>query len=436
MLITIVVLLIQSQDPALMAGDRPVLDDIRRGYAENRDTDTIVAADRVLLSSSREDRAVIAEVHFWRGASLRRLRRHEEALVSLDAARDLGHAAPELHLERALAIAALGRQEEAQEEMERARRLVQDDDESLKGFERRWRARDDTPHRFELRVRPFAGYDSNIVAVDDDATIAGDPDRESFTYGLGLSARYKILQQPGRQIAAEIATTLRGYASEPDLSYADNVFSVSGAFSLSDWVDVVPRIALAEAWLAEGGHFRTQRTAGLAGIFRPAANWSVKVWGEWGNADYYFDAPEPEDRDGTYQQGGIAVAAAFGEWRVGPFVNVLKYDAEGDDYDRFELQPGLSVTAPPIADAVELTLTVAHVRADFDEPNSLTGFTDERDDRRWIYALTVKVLALEKSLGVAPSITIRFEDWNSNIDAYKFNRWMPEVDFSFLAWSF
>ncbi len=428
------------QDPSLMSGDgapaRPALDDIRRAYAEGRDSDAVVACDRALVSAAGGERASLAEVHFWRGASLRRLRRHAEALVALDAARDLGHAAPELHLERALALASLGQDAEAQEEMDRARRLVQDDDETLKAFERRWRARGDAPHRFELRVRPFAGYDTNIVAVDDDATIAGDPDRESLTYGMGLSARFKLLDAPGRTVAAELASTLRGYASEPDLSYVDSALSLCGSFALADWVDLVPSLALAEAWLAEDGHFRTQRTAGVAGVLRPSAGWSVRLWGEFGDADYYFDAPASEDRDGTYQQGGISLSAALGDWRVGPFVTILKYDAEGDDYDRIELQPGFSVTAPPISGAVELTLTVAYVRADFDEPNSLTGFTEEREDRRWIAALTVKILALEKTLGVAPSITIRFESWSSNIDAYDFNRFVPEVDFSFLAWSF
>jgi hypothetical protein len=409
--------------------------DIRRAYVEGRDTEVIVACDRLLLAKRSADPTVTAEVHFWRGASLRRSRRFEEALVSLDAARDLGHRAPELHLERALSLAGLGREQEAQDEMETARRLLQEDPTALDAFERRWRSRGDEPHRFELHVRPSLGYDTNIVAVDDDVLVVGDPNRESVTYGLGLAARYMLVDQPGARIAAEVAPFMRAYASEPELSYVDGTFSVGGVFAMTDAIDFVPRAAFAEAWLSEDGHLRTQRTFGLAAVARPSAMWTARLWGEFGDTDYYFDSPQPEDRDGTHQHAGIAIGTRAGGWTIGSSFTAMWFDAEGAEYDRTEYQPMLSVT-PPSFGGVDLTLSVTYVLADYDAPSSLTDFEEERRDNRWLGALTIRLVALESTLGVAPSITIRFEDWGSNVGAYDFNRWIPEVDFSFLAWTF
>ncbi len=425
--------LAQSGPRAIDAAKDDPVPAIRTAFAEERDADVVVLSDRALLEATGR---TLADVHFLRGAALRRMRRPEEALVALEAARRVGYAGPELHLERALALSAAGRQQEAEQEMDEVRKLLQESPDALDLFEQRWRRRQDSAKRFELRVRPQIGYDTNIVGVNDDALLAEDVDLESVYYGVVLGAKYKILEEGAHFASVEYQNSARVYSSEPDLSYTDNLVGVNGRVGLQDWLSFHARVALSEAFLSDEGHFRTLRTAAPAFLVRIATGLEARLWAEWGDVDYYFNGPAEQDRDGSYQQIGLTgIYDIGGGWSVSPTVSYMDYDADGADYDRVELQAGILLALPETL-GVRPTIAFSHVWADFDEPNSLTGFADERRDRRIAVTLTLAIRSLEPALGFAPTISIRFEDWGSNIDAYEFRRWQPQIDFSFLAYSF
>jgi len=424
-----------AQETSYMTDADPNINAIRRAYAEQRDAEVLTLTEAALVERVGSDED-IGEIYFLRGSVLRRSRRHQEAIVALAAARRYGYRPPELHLENALALSAMGKSQDADQEMDEARRLAQDE-EKRAFLEGQWRRRqDEGPKKFEARVRPQLGYDTNVVGVSDDTLLAEDVDRESFYYGVLLSAKYRLFDDQGRTLAIEYQNVSRAYSSESDLSYTDNLLALTGRVPLAEQIDFNARVAYGEAFMADDGHFRTLRSAGPGFLFRPAAGWELRLWGEWGDVDYYVDGPAEQDRDGTYQQAGLALRVDLGSgWTVSPFVSFLDYNSEGSDYERVEWQPGVTIAAPDVL-GVQPSVTIGYVRADFDNPNSLTAFTEERQDRRFYVTFTLTVHALEEKLGFAPSISIRFEDWDSNIDAYDFSRWQPQIDFAFLAYSF
>ena len=102
---------------------------IRSAYKEGRDTDVLLAADRALLETARVGGSGVrvGEIHFWRGAALRRMGRTEEALVAFDQAKALGFQEPELYLERSLTQRSLGQVEEAEKEWQEGERFMPED---------------------------------------------------------------------------------------------------------------------------------------------------------------------------------------------------------------------------------------------------------------------------------------------------------------------
>jgi hypothetical protein len=112
-----------------------------------------------------------------------------------------------------------------------------------------------------------------------------------------------------------------------------------------------------------------------------------------------------------------------------PFLAYRLIDAEGTDYRGSEREVGLRLGFPEWK-RVQTFAKVSFVHAPFDEPHSLTAFTEEREDRRLAASATFVFPALESIAGFAPSLSIRFEQWRSNIDVFEFRRWEPSLEFS------
>ena len=416
------------------------LSEIRRAYAEGRDRDAVLLADRALLQGVRESDGSLAEFHFWRGAALRRLGRVDEALLAFQAASRLGYAAPELRLERALALSAAGRRQEAQSEMDELRTQAQEDPGRLSGLEERWRSRtDEGSKRLEVRLKPEAGFDSNIFFVNENTLLLNeDQGKESPYYGGVFSARYWILEggRDSMALSLEYQGSLRAYADEPDLSYADNQLLMTGRIPLGPRTDFELAISASDAFLTEDRHLRTLRSFQPAVLLRPWEGVQLRLWGEFADYDSYLDAPDEQDRDATYQRAGMsATFNAGGGWGVTPFVSYVDYESEGADFVHHSWEPGISVAAPEFL-GVQASMRLAWAVASFDNPNSLTGFTERREDRRMSASLTLRFPGLERLAGYAPGVTVGFEDWSSNVEAYDFDRWDLRFDVSFLALTF
>lgn len=412
---------------------------VRAAYKEGRDQEVLLLADRALLETTRAgDLAMKApELHFWRGAALRRLGRHEEALVALDQARALGFQGPELHLERGLAHRSIGQIQEAEEDYQDAERLLPEDPETRERFLHRWKWDGKDQPRFQLVVTPQTGFDSNIVGLDEDTPLAqNDIDFDSAFAGVSLHAKYFPIMNDRQLLWVGYQNLVRHYTDEPDVSFTDNIATLGGRQPLFESFDIEVRAALEEAFLREDGHFRTQRTVGPAALWRPFPALRLRLWADWTDADYYDPVPAEQDRDGEILRGGLRLALDLGRgWSVAPFASVNRYDAEGSDYESRGWEAGVSLSPEEFA-GLRVVASVATGSQDYENPNSLTGFTEERSDRPLSATLSVTLKMLEGVIGYAPTVSVAYVRHKSNIATFDYDRWSPQIEVGIAAVSF
>ncbi len=421
--------------PASVSGG--LVEPIRSAYLQGRYLEAVLLVDRSLAEKSPLP-GIVPELHFWRGAALRKLGRLDEALVAFDVARKGGFKAPELALDRALALRALGREQESEQEYQEADRLLQKEPERRVKFSEEWRRAHRKEADFRLTITPQMGFDSNIVGLDKDAPLGdNDLERDSFYYGAVFAAKYYLVKSDERILAFEARSQERNYADEPDLGYTDNTLSILGRYPLADTLAFEVRGALGEAYVRSEGHARTVRSAGPALIWFPASAWQVRLFGDWMDTDYYDDdIPAEQDRDGVLQRMGFTVGIDLGDgWSVGPMATYGRYDADGDDFDSRDVTLGAGLTTGMVAGCVIAT-TLAYTWSDYRHPNSLTGFSKDREDRILSLTITVTIRKLEEWIGYAPAIVVSFVDHRSNVDSYDYDRWEPRVELGIAALTF
>lgn len=416
------------------------VESVRAAYTAGRNKDAVLLADQAIsqLANSEPPASLLAELHFWRGASLRRLDRFEEAVIALNTSQRLGLRVPELHLERALTRRALKQGQEAERDYQEAERLLPPDDERRFRFAERWNKVSKAEPAFQLTVTPQFGYDSNIFGLEKDAPLIDeDSEEQSLYYGLVLGVKYFLHRSDTQILALEYRNQLRAYAEDRELNYSDNIFSAVGRQPFLEWADIEVRAALGEAVSDGEGHLRTTRTVAPAVLFNFSPTVQARLWGDWTDADYYIsDLPSEQDRDGVITRAGLVFGIDLGAgWSVAPHFGIAKYDADGDDYDHQDLVAGVAVTSSQYLGCV-FSPSVSYTRADYDHENSVVGFTEKRQDRIWRFALTVSIRELEKVIGYAPSITIAFLDHSSNLAPYDYKRWEPRIEMTVLAMSF
>ena len=416
------------------------LETVRSAYLAGRDLDTVLAADEALAIATRSEAAgsVVAELHFWRGAALRRLGRLPEARVALDAARTLGLGIPELHLELALTKRALKQDEDAEREFREAERRLPENDERHFRFAERWKEVSKAEPNFQLTIAPQVGYDSNIVGLDEDAPLqGGDVEEASFFAGLLLSAKYFLHRSDRQILALDYRNVMRAYSEESDFNYTDNLLTATGRQPLLEGADLEIRGSLGEAFTEGDGHLRTSRTVAPAVLMTLSSKVQARLWGDWTSVDYYTpDLPPEQDRDGVVWRGGLVVGWDLGSgWSLAAHMSFATYDTDGSDYDHDEWTLGIVVTTPEIAGVI-LNPSVSYTGANYDNPDSTVGFTDTREDEILRVSITIALRGLEREIGYAPSITFVFTDQSSTIDAYDYARFEPRVEVGVLAYSF
>ena len=429
----------QGHLDATRAGENS-LESVRAAYTSSRNKEAVLLADAAISRMGSEGQAGmgLAELHFWRGASLRRLERFEEALIALDTSQRLGLRVPELYLERALSRRSLKQDQEAEQDYTEAERLLPLDDERRFRFAERWKSVNKAEPAFQLAVTPQLGYDSNIFGLEKDAPlIDGTAEEQSLYYGLVLGLKYFVHRSDTQILAVEYRNQLRAYSEDQELNYTDNIVSVLGRQPFLEWTDLEVRVFWGEAFSDGEGHLRTTRTVAPAFLFTFSPTLQARLWGDWTDADYYAtDIPPEQDRDGTILRAGIVFGVDLGGgWSLAPHVGVAKYDSDGDDYDHQDWVVGLALTTPEFIGCVFSPL-VSYTRAEYDHLNSVVGFTEERNDRIWRFALTVTLREVEKLIGYAPSITIAFLDHSSNSDPYDYKRLEPRIEMTMVALSF
>lgn len=416
-----------------------MIESVRTAYADRRDKDVLLLADRALLEVTKAGGLGIriAELHFWRGAALRRLGRHEEALVALDQAKALGLKEPELNLERSLTHASLGHSQEADQERQEGERLVPEDLERRERLNYRWQQEAKERTRFQFLFSGQFGYDSNIIGLDRDTPLQqGDVDFDSYFVGAFLDARYFLVRNQNQILRLNYQALTREYPENRDVSYVDNVVSLLGRQPVIEYVDVEARASLEEAFLRDDGHFRTQRTIGPALLMQPLHDLQVRIWADWTEASYYVDVPAEQDRDGTIGRGGVTFSLDLGRnWSLSTYGTYNKYKADGPDYDSHGWEVGLSLTPAQVAGFLVVP-SVSYGQQDYENPNSLANFTKKREDRPLTASVAVTMNLLEKVIGVAPTLTVSYVRHRSNIDAFDYTRWAPYIELGVNVLSF
>lgn len=407
------------------------IEEIRQAFREGRHADVVTIAERALAASDLSR----PEILFWKGTSLARLGRHAEAVVAIDDARTAGFTPSELYLERALALHSLGRQEEAERSFQDAERLAQDDPERLAEIRRRWR---EGTREVEARITPLIGYDSNLFLINDDVPLLQNLGRESFYYGAILSARALLVDESRFRFFLDYQNDLRAFESEPDLSYSDNLFSalVRTSPTRLDWLLFQFGADLGESFLANGGHFRSQRGLLPAVIVRPDETLEFQLRSEIRWVDYHDEVPPSQYRDGTIFRIGIAADVDLGDgWKIAPYASYGYWDTEGSDYEHLEWEGGVSATTPRFW-GLRATATLGYVRADFENPHTLLAGKDRREDDRIVVRLEISFPTFERALGAAPALRMTFERWQSNVEAWEFERWEVTPSVELLVLSF
>lgn len=416
-----------------------MIEAVRMAYAERRDKDVLLLADRALLEVTKAGGLGIriAELHFWRGAALRRLGRHEEALVALDQAKALGLKEPELYLERSLTHASLGHSQEADQERQEGERLLPEDLERRERLNFRWQQEAKERLRFQFALAPQFGFDSNIIGLSDDTPLQeGDVDFDSYFAGVYLDAKYFLVRNQNQIVRLGYQGLAREYPENRDVSYFDNVVSLLWRQPVIEYVDIEARASLEEAFLRDDGHFRTQRTIGPALLMQPLHDLQVRLWADWTEANYYVDVPAEQDRDGTIARGGITFSIDLGRsWSVSPYASYNRYKADGSDYDARGWEVGLSLTAAEVAGFL-IVPSVSYGEQDYENPNSLANFEKKREDRPLRATVTVTMGLLEKVIGVAPTLSVSYARHKSNIDAFDYTRWAPYIELGINVVSF
>jgi len=421
-------------------GEEPSVQSVRAAYTSGKNKEAVLLADQAIsqLANTEQPANLLAELHFWRGASLRRLDRFDEAVIALNTSQRLGLRVPELHLERALSRRALKQEQEAEQDYQEAERLLPPDDERRFRFAERWNSVSKVEPTFQITVTPQLGFDSNIFGLQQDAPLVDeDVEEESFYYGLVFGAKYFLHRSESQVLALDYRNQLRAYAEDRELSYTESVLTALGRQPFLEWADIEVRASLGDAVSDGEGHLRTTRTVAPALLFQFSPVLQARLWGDWTDADYYLgDLPAEQDRDGVITRAGVVFGIDLGGgWSIAPHINLAEYDADGDDYDHSAVVVGLALTTGQYVGCV-FSPSVSYTRADYDHENSIVGFVEKREDRILRVALSISVRELEKVIGYAPSVTVAFLDHSSNLDAFDYERFEPRVEMTVVAMSF
>jgi tetratricopeptide (TPR) repeat protein len=417
----------------------PTLETVRRAYIEGRDKEVLVMVERALVDVSPigDLEMKAAELYFWKGSSLRRLGRHEEALIAFDHAKKLGYAGAELYIERSLTNKTLGKGPESEQDFQEAERRIPPNSEERELYLKHWKWDASEQPRFQLWITPQAGWDSNVIGLDPGTPLLqGKPTFDSYYAGAYLDTKFFLVQNERQLVWVEFQLLGREYPEEQDVSFLDNVFSLTGRQPLSPTMDLELRGSWEEAFLRDTGHFRTQRTIGPALLVKPLEGVQVRLWGDWTDASYYESVPAPQDRDGTLGRLGTMVVVDLGRsWSLAPSASVHRSRADGSDYDYTGWEVVMQGTSPEIS-GFRVIASVSYGQDDYRNPNSLTAFTEKRKDRIFGTTVTIIFKQVEKWVGYAPSVSVGYVKHDSNIGEFAYDHWTPQIELSLGVLSF
>jgi tetratricopeptide (TPR) repeat protein len=428
----------QTTSPST-ATSTPAIETVRSAYLEGRDKDVLILVERALIDATTvgDIGMKAAELYFWKGSSLRRLGRYDESLIALEHAKKLGFAGPELYIERGLTNKSLGHAEEAQQDYQEAEKRFPDDPDQRELYLKHWKWDGADQPRFQLWFAPQAGWDSNVIGLDQNTPLLQNAvNFQSYYAGFYVDTKYFVVQNQHQLLWLEYQLLGRDYPQEQSVSFLDNLISLIGRQPLLDGLDLEIRGSWEEAFLSGTGHFRTQRTIGPAFLVQPLADVQIRVWGDWTDATYYESVPSAQNRDGSISRIGLNLSIDLGHsWMLGPYGVYNKENAQGSDYVAHGWEFGVQASTPELT-GFKIVGLVSYGEEMYPNPNSLTGFTANRIDRPLGVTLTVTFKQIEKWLGYAPAVSVGYVRHSSTISNFNYTRWTPQLELSLGVLSF
>ncbi len=212
--------------------------------------------------------------------------------------------------------------------------------------------------------------------------------------------------------------------------------SVLGRQPLSEFADLEVRASLEEAFMRTDGHFRTARTVGPGAILYPLPDLQLHLFGDWSSATYYDPTSTSQDRDGDTYRIGLEAAMDLGRgWAMGSYLILSKANTKGSDYDARGWDVGL-IVRPEEFWGCKASVSVDVSEQNYLNANSLTNFTEKRNDRPIQATLAVVFKQVERWIGYAPALSFTYVNHYSNIHEYRYSRYCPQIEMGInvLSW--
>ena len=241
----------------------------------------------------------------------------------------------------------------------------------------------DPERRWNFTVLTGYQYDSNVVLAPEFVGLGAATNRDDSSWFVASFGDYRLIQEPDLNVGLIMSTF-------------DNFYFEQNDFDLQDYMlGAYANRAVNECWLA-GIRFEFHETlldyAHFANEFRLVPNLTY-LQGDFGHfTSYYeFDAGQFDilplvpalDRDARVNAVGFTQAiytfAGLGRWFFG--YRYEDAEADGDDFDR-STHMATARFERPICERWVMDGEVRQFWDDYDDPNSLDFFGNERSDQR------------------------------------------------------
>lgn len=236
--------------------------------------------------------------------------------------------------------------------------------------------------RWHLTLTSGFGYTDNVIAASDNVPLPADVSGTDSAFGrFGAILSYDLVQEADYNIVVGYAFGADEYEGQFDTSdYKSHAWWADYTRRLNDRATLTFR--LADEYLNIGGSsFRNAISVRPGLIYRVTDDLSIELAYTFNTAEYYTAPTAVTDRDGESHTGSVTTY-----WRLPRTdftgragVYFTRTDADGSDYDA-DFVAGFISLAHPLVWDVRGEVTFSHIDADYDNPNTFTGFAFARND--------------------------------------------------------